>query len=264
MAERVVLVSGGGGPAIGAGICRALAHAGWRVVVADLDEGAARRVANELAEFEADPVTMDVRDEASINKAVGEVIARHGRIDGLVNSAGVGLVRRMHEMTAGEFEQLIGVDLAGAWACAKAVLPVMIEERGGSIVNVSSNHAIASAVGFGAYAAAKAGLVGLTRGIAIDYGRCGIRCNVVLPGLVDGPATRAVLEASQPDSERFVRTWVTTRQVLPRAIEPIDIGTVVEFLLGDRSRAVTGAVLVADAGTSALLYDMEARSDDQQ
>jgi NAD(P)-dependent dehydrogenase (short-subunit alcohol dehydrogenase family) len=257
MTRRVCLVTGGGGPAIGRGICHALATAQWQVVVADRDLTAARQVAAELGSFDAEPIELDVLDQPSIDAVVDRLLARYGRIDGLVNSAGIGLVRRAHEMSRAEFDELIAINLAGAWAVAKAVLPAMIERGAGSIVNVSSNHALASATGFTGYATTKAGLLGLTRGIAIDYGGSGIRCNAVLPGLVDGPTSRTVAEAASDDAARFVNDWVSTRQVLPRPIAPIDIGAVVEFLLSERSRAVTGAALVADAGTTALLYDME-------
>ncbi len=252
----ICLVTGGGGPAIGQGICRALAQAGWRVIVADLDLAAAEAVAAACG-AEAVAMRLDVTDDARIESLVAELLSTHGRLDGLVNSAGIGLVRPLGKTTRAEFDRIIAVDLASVWSCAKAVLPTMIAQGHGSIVNIASNHAVASSAGYGAYAAAKAGVLGLTRGLALDYGRYGIRCNAVLPGLVDGASTRAHLETAGLQAEQFVQGWLAHRQLLPRPIDPIDIGNVVEFLLSDRSRAVTGAALLADAGTSTLLFDQQ-------
>jgi NAD(P)-dependent dehydrogenase (short-subunit alcohol dehydrogenase family) len=256
LSARVCLVTGGAGAGIGSGICRALDDEGAVVVVADRDVERAREVAAAL-EHDAMAVELDVADDAAVGAAVDAVVGTYGRIDVLVNSAGQGLVRAVADVDPADYDRIMATDLRGVWSCCRAVLPHMVAAGAGSIVNIGSNHSRATIAGFGVYAAAKAGLAGLTRGIAVDYGRAGIRCNVVHPGLVDGPLNRRLLADAYGDAEAWMQRWLAGRQLLPAPIEPIDIGRIVAFLASDDSRALTAAEIVADAGTTAMLVDRD-------
>lgn len=243
--DSVCIVTGGGGPRIGNGICRALVAKGWQVVVADHDLKAAEGVAEELrvAGGVAVPMELDVTDPASVRAVVAATVAEFGRLDALVNSAGVGLRKKGAEATPEEFDGLHAINYRGPWTCIREVVPVMLERGGGSIVNIGSVHAAGAAETFTLYAATKAALAALTRGTARDYGRQGIRCNIVHPGAVEARG-----------NERLLDDFVATRQMLPAAVEAIDIGNAVAFLVSDEARAITGVELFVDAGTTAMLF----------
>jgi NAD(P)-dependent dehydrogenase (short-subunit alcohol dehydrogenase family) len=239
------MVTGGGGPRIGNGICRALAAKGWTVVVADLDLAAAEAVAEELrvAGGTAVAMALDVTDAESVREVVARTVSEYGRIDGLVNSAGIAMRKEGAEATAEEFDRVNATNYGGPWNCIREVVPVMLENGGGSIVNIGSVHAAGAAETFTLYAGTKAALAALSRGIARDYGRRGIRCNIVHPGAVEARG-----------SEHLLDDFVATRQMLPYAVEAIDIGNAVAFLLSAQARAITGVELFVDAGTTAMLF----------
>lgn len=239
----VCIVTGGGGVRIGSGICRALAAKGWTVVVADQDLASAEAV---VAEVQAGAVAMalDVTDEASVREVVAATVASFGRIDALVNSAGVGLRKLGAEATPEEFDRLHAINYRGPWTCIREVVPIMLENGGGSIVNIGSVHAAGAAETFTLYAATKAALAALTRGTARDYGLRGIRCNIVHPGAVEARG-----------NEHLLADFVANHQMLPATIEAIDIGNAVAFLVSPAARSITGAELFVDAGTTAMLFD---------
>lgn len=253
-----MLVTGGGGAGIGLGICSALAARGFRVWVADVDESAASRVAEHLRKGggEAVPVLLDVSEVTSVASRIEELLAREDRLDAIVNSAGVGLVRPLGGVTPEEFDRLLAIDLRGTWLCIRAALPAMVSAGVGSIVNIGSIHSRGAAIGYGVYAAAKAGLVALTRAVALDYGAHGIRCNIVHPGLVDSPQTRALVGA-WADPDEWMAKFQATRQAMPRPVTPIDVGRAVAFLVSEDAAAITGTELFVDAGSAALLFDRD-------
>ncbi|MBW3536944.1 MAG: SDR family oxidoreductase [Actinobacteria bacterium] len=253
----VCIVTGGAGPRIGSGICRALAEAGWHVVVTDIDMPSARKVDQALRDdgLSAESLELDTSDHDSVLAAVGQVLETHGNVHGLVNSAGIGLTTPADQLADEDYEHVVGTDLRGPWWCAQAVIPSMKAAGGGSIVNIGSVHALSTFPGNSLYSAAKSGLVGLTRGIASDYGGFGIRCNIIHPGLV---ACDADFEQAHESGVDVLDRWQVDRQLLNRRITGIDIGRAAEFLLSDAAGAITGAQLVVDAGTSSMLVDREA------
>ena len=239
----VCIVTGGGGVRIGSGICRALAAKGWTVVVADLDLASAEAVVDEVGAG-AVPMVLDVTDESSVREVVAATVAEFGRIDALVNSAGVGLRKLGAEATPAEFDQLHAINYRGPWTVIREVVPIMLENGGGSIVNIGSVHAAGAAETFTLYAATKAALASLTRGVARDYGLRGIRCNIVHPGAVEARG-----------NEHLLADFVASKQMLPTTIEAIDIGNAVAFLISPEARSITGVELFVDAGTTAMLFD---------
>ncbi len=251
-ASPVCIVTGGAGPLVGSGISRAVAERGWHVVLADVRIEAAETTASELVAtgLQATAMTCDTSDRASIETMVTEVADRYGDVQALVNSAAVRLLAPPEKLTDNDYATVVGINLRGPWWCAEAVLPHMKAAGGGSIVNIGSVHAMATERGYSLYGAAKAGLVGLTRGIAVDYGRYGIRCNLVHPGLVAGP------EDWGPGGREGARDlWTATHQLLPTAIAGIDIGRAVAFLLSSDAALITGTSITVDGGTTAMLHD---------
>lgn len=251
----VCVVTGGGGDGLGSGLSTVIAQRGHTVWVADIDEHAANDTADLIAKTGAvaRPLVFDVSDHHAVESAFDHVIAVDGELTGLVNSAGVGLIKATAEVEPAEFDRLFGVDLRGTWLCCRAAIPRMTRSRGGSIVNIGSIHARNAASGYAVYAAAKAAVVGLSRGIAKDYGAYGIRCNVVHPGLVDSMQTRRLVAASGGDPEAWIRRFTHEGQILPTAVRAEDVGAAVAFLLGEEARAITGIEVTVDAGSSAML-----------
>jgi NAD(P)-dependent dehydrogenase (short-subunit alcohol dehydrogenase family) len=248
---RIAFVTGGA-RGIGRAIALKFAAEGATVTFADLDEFAGRTTADQLAAGGL-PVTFcraDVTVEADVKRAIEDVVTRHGTLDVLVNNAGVNAYFDATEMTSAEWDRVFGVDLKSAWLCAKYALPPMKRAGRGSIVNIASIHAALTIPGMFPYAAAKAGLLGLTRSLALEYGPAGIRVNAVLPGYT---RTRLVEEwlRTQPDPVAAERR-VLEVQPLRRMAEPEEIANLVAFVASDEASAITGASLAADCGLGVM------------
>jgi NAD(P)-dependent dehydrogenase (short-subunit alcohol dehydrogenase family) len=248
---RIAFVTGGA-RGIGRAIALKFAAEGATVTFADLDESAGRTTADQLAAGGL-PVTFcraDVTVEADVKRAIEDVVTRHGTLDVLVNNAGVNAYFDATEMTSAEWDRVFGVDLKSAWLCAKYALPPMKRAGRGSIVNIASIHAALTIPGMFPYAAAKAGLLGLTRSLALEYGPAGIRVNAVLPGYT---RTRLVEEwlRTQPDPVAAERR-VLEVQPLRRMAEPEEIANLVAFVASDEASAITGASLAADCGLGVM------------
>ena len=244
-AGEVAIVTGGA-----RGIGRAVVEllAGASVVFCDVDESLGRAVERELggrvAFFPAD-VGVE-RDVARLTAACRE---RFGPATVLVSNAGVNAGFDATRMTEAEWDRFFDVDLKSAWLLAKHGLPPMVAAGRGAIVNVSSLHGFATLPGFFPYAAAKSGLVGLTRSLALDYGPHGVRVNCVAPGFV---RTRLVQESvdRSPDPAAAERAMVAG-VALGRIAEPVEIARVVRFLASAEAGYVTGATLLVDGGLTA-------------
>jgi NAD(P)-dependent dehydrogenase (short-subunit alcohol dehydrogenase family) len=248
---RIAFVTGGA-RGIGRATARKFAAEGATVIFADLDEAAGRETAAELAAAGL-PVSFfhaDVTVEADVQRAIDDVVARHGTLDILVNNAGVNAYFDATAMTGVEWDRVFGVDLKSAWLCAKYALPPMKRAGRGSIVNIASIHAVLTIPGMFPYAAAKAGLLGLTRSLALEYGPAGIRVNAVLPAYT---RTRLVEEwlRTQPDPVAAERR-VLEVQPLRRMAEPEEIANLVAFVASDEASAITGASLAADCGLGVM------------
>jgi len=248
---RIAFVTGGA-RGIGRAIVEKFASEGAAVTFADLDEAPGREPARELAAagIAATFCQADITVEADVQRAIEGVVARHGTLDVLVNNAGVNAYFDATEMTEAEWDRVFGVDLKGAWLCAKYALRPMKTAGRGSIVNIASIHAALTIAGMFPYAAAKAGLLGLTRSLALEYGPMGIRVNAVMPGYT---RTRLVEEwlRTQPDPEAMERRVL---DILPirRMATPAEIANVVAFVASDEASAITGASLAADGGLGVM------------
>lgn len=250
---KVVVVTGGAGDGIGRGISAEVIKAGAHLIILDMDIARAHGMAAELGPDRVTAIEGDVSSEIEVAAAFGRIAHDHGRVDVVVNSAGIGLIRAPHEASMDEFTRLVAVDLQGAWLCCKYAIPFMVKQKSGAIVNISSVHGIATQSGYPLYAGVKAGLAGFTRGLAVQYGSSGIRANSIAPGLVDGSQTRAVLRDLGHDPEPWIETFLRRHQALQTSILAEDIGRAVVFLASDDARSITGVELPVDAGTLAQL-----------
>ncbi len=191
----------------------------------------------------------DVGDEGDVKSLIEFCRAEIGPVSVLVNSAGVNANFDATAMTTDEWDQFFATDLKSSWLTAKHVLPTMVEAGRGSIVNVSSIHGFATLPGFFPYAAAKSGLLGLTRSLALDYGPHGIRVNVVCPGFT---RTRLVQESIDlaDDPEQAERRMIAG-VALGRIATPDEVAHVIRFLASDEASYVTGTSLLVDGGLTA-------------
>ena len=245
--DKTVIVTGGA-RGIGRAIVAKCAEEGARVVFLDFDEAAANaalpalRQAGQAVEF----LLTDVTKDAQVSAAIGEVRRRHGGVDVLVNNAGVNAYFDAATMTEADLDSVFAVDLKGAWLCAKHVLPSMRERRAGSIVNIASIHATLTIAGMFPYAAAKSGLVGLTRSLALDCAPLGIRVNAVSPGWT---RTHLVEEwfRRQPDPAA-AEAGVMRAHPMRRIATPEEVANLVAFVASDEASAITGASLAVDCG----------------
>jgi NAD(P)-dependent dehydrogenase (short-subunit alcohol dehydrogenase family) len=236
--QRVAIVTGGT-RGIGAALSRRLAKAGTRVVaVYRGDTAAADALAAEWPEVRTRRV--DIADPEACVELVTSVVAEYGRLDHLVNNAGLLLEARSTDTGVAEWEHTLAVNLSAAFHLSRTAIPVMREARYGRIVNVSSVTAVMGSPSEAAYGAAKAGLHGLTRSLARETARRGITVNTVVPGVFETDMT-----ASMPEATREA-----IRAMIPvgRRGEPDELAAAIAFLLSDEAAYCTGSVLTVDGG----------------
>jgi NAD(P)-dependent dehydrogenase (short-subunit alcohol dehydrogenase family) len=228
---KIALVTGAG-RGIGAGIAHKLAAEGATVVCADVNAEDASRVA-EACGRGAHAVTLDVSVATQCDAVVTAVIERHGRLDVLVNNAGINRDAMLHRMTDDQWQQVIAVDLSGVFFMTRAASRVMRTRGAGRIVNISSASWMGN-VGQANYAAAKAGVIGLSRTAARELARSQVTVNAICPGFIDTAMTRGIPEP--------VREAQLAKIPLGRAGQPEDVAAVVAFLASDEAGYITGEV----------------------
>jgi NAD(P)-dependent dehydrogenase (short-subunit alcohol dehydrogenase family) len=244
---KSVLVTGAA-RGIGAAIAEAVVEEGGAVALLDIDPKGADTAARLAESGTAHFFPCDVRAFEQVERAVADAQEALGGLDGLVNNAGVNAYFDAVAMTEADWDSVFAVDLKAAWMLVKAALPGLIE-RQGAIVNISSIQARLTLRGFFPYAAAKAGLEGLTRSLALDYASAGVRVNAVAPGYTDTHLVQEWL-GLQDDPAATLKA-VHANIPLGRMATPREIGDAVVFLLGDRASAITGTTLAVDCGTGA-------------
>ncbi len=192
-------------------------------------------------------LTADVTRAADIARAAGQAVARFGPVTGLVNNAGKNAYADPVTMTEAEWDDVFSVDLKAAWLVARAVLPGMIAAKAGSIVNVASVHADMTYPGMFPYAAAKAGLVGLTRSLALEVGPHQIRVNALSPGYTETYLVKEFFERQDPT----LRDKVLAAHAMRRMAKPSEIANCIVFLLSEEASFVTGSNWQVDGGLTA-------------
>ena len=247
LTERTALVTGGAS-GIGAATCRRLAAEGARVAVTDVNLQGARAVADEIdgAAFE-----LDVRSTESIAAAVAGAESELGPIDALVNNAGYDEWGWFTDSDAELWDRVLGVNLRGVIAVTHAVLPGMQERRRGRIVNTASEAGRVGSSGSAVYSAAKAGVIGFTKAIAIENGRYGITCNAVAPGPIDTPLLMAAPEHLGDLGKRIVDTMIGSTN-LRRLGHPDEVAAAIAFLASDDASYVTGQSLGVSGGLARI------------
>jgi meso-butanediol dehydrogenase/(S,S)-butanediol dehydrogenase/diacetyl reductase len=237
---KVALVTGGGS-GIGAATARLLAAEGARVSVVDLNAEAARAVAEEAG---GHAIAADVSQRDQVEAFVAEALARHGRLDILINNAGIGCFGRTPDLDPAEWERVVAIDLHSVFYACRAAIP-HLTRPGGAIVNTASISGLAGDYGFTAYNAAKGAVINYTKALAVDHAREGIRVNALCPGLIATPLTAGA--KLMPGLEA---AWHDTIP-MGRAGTPEEMAQAIAFLASDAASYVTGAILVADGGQMA-------------
>jgi 3alpha(or 20beta)-hydroxysteroid dehydrogenase len=240
---KVALITGGA-RGMGKSHVRHFVAAGARVVLGDVRDQQGAAVAAGLGPDSCRFVHHDVSSEGDWADAVAATLAAFGRVDVLVNNAGILLHAPIAEMTLADFRRVLEVNLVGCWLGIKAVVAPMTAAGGGSIVNISSIEGIAGAGGLSAYSASKFGVRGVTRSAAQELGRHGIRVNSVHPG---GVMTSMSITAAEAFADADPAALFKTMPI-PRLGEPIEISRLVAFLASDESSYTTGAEFIADGG----------------
>jgi 3-oxoacyl-[acyl-carrier protein] reductase len=241
---RVAMVTGGG-RGIGAAIARRLADGGASIAIADIDGSMANATARQIAVVTGQNVIGlegDVTNRANIEQLVGEIETWGGPIDILVNNAGILHNAPLLEMDDNDWSSVIEVNLTGAFYCSRAVAPTMVRRQYGKIVNVSSGSAYGSHRGQANYSSAKAGIIGLTRTLAIELGPSNINVNAVAPGAIESEMTRATARQIGVSFEEY-RRQTSANIALRRLGQPEDVADVICFLASEAARHITGEVI---------------------
>jgi 3-oxoacyl-[acyl-carrier protein] reductase len=239
LAGRTVLVTAAAGTGIGSATARRCLQEGAKVAISDRHERRLAETAEALAEVTGDEplaVACDVTDEEQVQRMVAATVDTYGRLDVLVNNAGLGGTASMLEMTDEQWSRVLDVTLTGTFRCTRAALRPMAEQRSGVIVNNASVIGWRAQAGQAHYAAAKAGVMALTRCTALDVAHLGIRVNAVSPSIAMHPFL------ARTTTDELLDT-LAAREAFGRAAEPWEVATVIAFLASDYSTYMTGEVV---------------------
>jgi len=233
---------------IGAATARLFAHEGAKVAVVGLHLPLSRRLAAELEVdgAEALPVGCDVCSERQVRDSIRRTIARFGRLDILINNAGIVLIKALHLHTERDWDRVMNVNVKSMFFALKHALPQLRAARRSWVVNVGSISSFVGQALTPVYTTSKHSIVGLTKSIALDYAHDGVRCNCVCPGITDTPMLREHLNA-QPDPEAALARRLR-RVPLGIPLTPHDVAKTILFLSCDDSSGITGTTLTIDAG----------------
>ena len=249
LSGKVALVTGGNG-GLGLAMALGLAEAGANIVVAARNMDKTASALNEIRSkgVQAEGVQVDVTQEAEIQRMVAKTVAAMGRVDILINNAGVTMRKEPQDLSADEWDQVLDVNLRAAFLASKAVYPHMLSQGGGKIISIGSMYSIFGGGGSGApYSSSKGGVVQLSKSLAVAWAKDNIQCNAILPGWFMTDLTAAV-PATQPDRYDLICRRIPTG----RWGEPAELQGTAVFLSSHASDYVTGAVITVDGGYSVM------------
>ena len=232
--EKIAIVTGGGG-GIGGAIARRFAREGAKMAVADIDDTAAKSCADAIAaeNGEAIALRVDVTRKESAQEMIQRTLDSWGRIDILVNVAGGAERKRVLDMSAEDWDRVVDMNLKSVFLCSQAVLPTMLKQRYGKIVNISSIYGFTGNATRSSYAAAKAGVAAFTKSLALEHAQDGININAIAPGRVETPRVRG----------RYTdEAWAAAVAQIPmgRTGTPEEIASTALFLVADENKYITG------------------------
>ena len=247
---KVALVTGAGA---GIGLATALAFAekGARLGIVDLDEQAGNKAVEQCLAFGTQAIFLNcnVAVPAEVDRIVTQALAEWGRIDVLVNNAGIYIQGDITKTSPSDWEKIMAVNLTGAFLCTRAVIPIMIQQGGGVIVNVGSEAGLVGISNQVAYNVSKAGILALTRSCALDFAPHGVRVNCVCPGTTETPLVQAAVQrAEDPIAARRKLEQV---RPLNRLGKPEEIASAIVYMASDEAGYATGSILSIDGGYTA-------------
>ena len=245
--DRRAIVTGAGA-GIGRAIALRMAHEGARVVVADVDEESAKKVATELEGVSLVHQT-NVTKAEEVEALVRRVVEEWDGLDVMVNNAGVGVAATTPETTEEDWDRVLDVCLKGTFFGMKYAIPAIRDSGGGAIINISSIAALVGIKDRAAYSAAKGGILALTRAAAIDHIEEGVRINCIAPGTVDTPWLARI--TSGYDDPEEARETMKARQPHGRFVSPEEIAAMAAYLASEEADSVVGAAMVVDGGVTA-------------
>lgn len=248
--NKITLVTGAGS-GIGAAIAQTFVAAGATVLVADRDQAAGEKAVSEIKQAggQAGFILLDIAREDDCQRVSAEVLQTHGRLDVLVNNAGIGHVGTILQTEGKDLDRLYAVNVRGAFNLCKAFLPAMLERKSGNIINLASIGGVIGIKDRLAYCTTKFALVGLTKCLALDHAQDGVRVNCICPGRVETPFVSARLK-EYPDPEKAYREMAST-QAIGRMGKPEEIAAAALYLASDEAAFVTGTAHLTDGGWSA-------------
>lgn len=252
--NKVCIVTGAGN-GIGAAVAECFGNEGACVVLADVDAAAGAAKAEELQQrgVQATAIATDITELSGVQEMVSKVLAHFGRIDVLVNNAGINVFRDPMKMSPEDWKLCMSVDLEGAWNCCHAVLPTMLHQRSGSVINMASTHSFSIIKGCFPYPVAKHGLIGLTRSLGIEYASQGIRFNAIAPGYIE---TRLCLDYWNSFDDPVAARKATCDLLPPKRVgRPEEVGMTAVFLASDEAPFINASTIVIDGGRSVVYHD---------
>lgn len=254
MDGKIALVTGGGN-GIGQAACLEFAREGAKVMVVDIDAAAGEKTAVAIRAMggDAESFQADVSQSSDVQAYVAHTLKTFGRIDTFFNNAGIeGVITPLAEYSEEVWDRVMGVNLKGSFLGLRYVLPVMIAQKKGTVVNTASVAGTVGAPGLAAYSASKHAILGLTKTAAGEVGKQGVRVNAVCPGPINTRMIHSLEKMINPDDPASVAKFNTSRNPMGRYGEPEEIARIVVFLASDESEYVNGVAWLIDGGRTAI------------
>lgn len=245
--DKIAVITGAAG-GIGRATCAAMAHEGAAIVISDINEEPGMALAQSIAGHGGRAIYKhtNVGSSSDVKELMAFAIAQFGRIDVLINNAAVAIPGKVAEMSEDDWNKVLDINLTSVYRGMHYAIPYMVEQGGGSIVNMSSAQGLVGFGGWSAYAAAKGGINALTRQAAVDYSQYNVRINAVAPGTINTAMNVRIFSEAE-DGDALRRYW-TSRHLAGRFGEPEEVAALIVFLASDAASFITGEVIRIDGG----------------